>query len=96
MGGVCESHEGTWEVCVSHMRECWKCVSHMTECKLVVCTYKLHEGAQQGLVQECQHGNFSLTKAAHELFNPPSHVNVPLSSGCDGSGTALSPRCSEK
>ena len=44
MGSVCESDEGAWAVCVSHMRE------------LHECTYiQLHDGAQQGLLQECQH-----------------------------------------
>ena len=31
MGGVCESHEGTWEVCESHEGTWEVCVSHMRE-----------------------------------------------------------------
>ena len=31
MGGVCESHEGTWEVCESHEGAWEVCVSHTRE-----------------------------------------------------------------
>ena len=31
MGGVCESHEGMWEMCESHEGAWEVCVSHMRE-----------------------------------------------------------------